>query len=218
MCLKCAHHSVWGQLVFTFIYYNSFPTSPLSVAKESTTVEKCVRQPWSWCEAPHISTVISLLIHLIVDVKKCVRHFFVRTHPLYMRPQCFCYWECICLCTWKYFNSFGKTSIITRNVFLHLYLVQWIPYKHVEKGTPASGTEMVHGSILQHIWTNYLAVWVFLQVTHISSTVHSKFISMWVSSLERFSSGNWAAFFPSSSAFLLPFVTGSVFLVCAAHL
>jgi len=27
------------------------------------------------------------LIHLIVDVKKCVRHFFVRTHPFYMRPQ-----------------------------------------------------------------------------------------------------------------------------------
>jgi len=27
MCLKCAHHSFWGQIVFTFIYYNSFPTS-----------------------------------------------------------------------------------------------------------------------------------------------------------------------------------------------
>ena len=74
MCLKCAHHSVWGQIVFTFIYYNSFPTSPLSVAKESTAVEKCVHQPWSWREAPHISTVISLLIHLLV-------------HPLYMGPQ-----------------------------------------------------------------------------------------------------------------------------------
>ena len=85
--LKCAHHSFWGQIVFTFIYYNSFPTSPLSVAKESTAVEKCVRQPWNLREAPHISTVISLLIHLIVDVKTCVRHFFVRTHPLYMRPQ-----------------------------------------------------------------------------------------------------------------------------------
>ena len=72
--------------MFTFIYYNSFPTSPLSVAKESTAVEKCVRQPWSWREAPHISTVISLLIHLIVDVKKCVRHFFVRTYPLCMTP------------------------------------------------------------------------------------------------------------------------------------
>ena len=65
MCLKCAHHSVRGQIVFTFIYYKSFPTSPLSVAKESTTVEKCECQLWSWCEAPHISTVISLLIHLI---------------------------------------------------------------------------------------------------------------------------------------------------------
>ena len=86
MC-TCAHHSVWGLIVFTFIYYNSFPTSPLSVTKETTAVEKCVRQPLSWHEAPHISTVISLLIHLIVDVKKCVRHFFVRTHPLYMRPQ-----------------------------------------------------------------------------------------------------------------------------------
>ena len=86
MCLKWAHHSFWRQIVFTFIHFNSFPTSPLSVAKESIAVEKCIRQTWSWRDAPHISTVISLLIHLIVDVKKCVRHFFVRTHPLYMRP------------------------------------------------------------------------------------------------------------------------------------
>ena len=71
-----------------FIYYNSFPTSPVSVAKESTAVEKCVRQPWSWREAQQISTVISLLIHLIVDVKKCVCRFFVRMHKIwvYMRP------------------------------------------------------------------------------------------------------------------------------------
>ena len=68
--------------MFTFIYYNSFPTSPLSVAKETTAAEKCVRQPWNLREAPHISTFISLLIHLIVDVKKCVRHFFVCKHPL----------------------------------------------------------------------------------------------------------------------------------------
>ena len=81
MCLKCAHHSVWGHIVFTFIYYNRFPTSPLSVAKESTAVEKCVRQPWSWREAPHISKVILLMIHLIVDVKKCVRHFLVLYAP-----------------------------------------------------------------------------------------------------------------------------------------
>ena len=72
--------------MFTFIYYNSFPTSPLSVAKETTAVEKCVRQPSDLREAPHISTFISLLIHLIVDVKKYVPHFFVSTHPLYMRP------------------------------------------------------------------------------------------------------------------------------------
>ena len=72
--------------MFTSIYHNGFPTSPLSVAKETTAVEKCVQQPWDLREAPHISTVISLLIHLIVDVKKCVRHFFVLTHPLYMRP------------------------------------------------------------------------------------------------------------------------------------
>ena len=70
----------------TFIYYNSFQTSSLSVTKESTAVEMCVRQPWSWRDAPHISTGISLLIHLIIDVKKCLRHFFVRTHHLYMRP------------------------------------------------------------------------------------------------------------------------------------
>ena len=87
MRLKCAHHSVWGQIVFTFIYYNSFPTSPLSVAKESTAVEKCVGQPWSLREAPHISTVISLLIHLIVDMKKCVRHFFVRTYLCTWGPR-----------------------------------------------------------------------------------------------------------------------------------
>ena len=31
--------------MFTFIYYNSFPTSPLSVTKESTAVEKCVHSP-----------------------------------------------------------------------------------------------------------------------------------------------------------------------------
>ena len=36
-----------------------------------------------------MSTDISLLIQLIVDVKKCVRHFFVHTYPLYMRPQIF---------------------------------------------------------------------------------------------------------------------------------
>ena len=86
MCLRWAHHSVWGQIVFTFIYCNSFPTSPLSVAKESIAVEKCIRQPWRLSETLHISTVISLLIHLMVDVKKCVRHFFSRTYPLYMRP------------------------------------------------------------------------------------------------------------------------------------
>ena len=34
------------QIVFTFIYYNSFPTSPPRVTKESVAVEKCVRQPW----------------------------------------------------------------------------------------------------------------------------------------------------------------------------
>jgi len=73
--------------VFTFIHYNSFPTSPLSVAKETTAVEKCVGQPWDLRDAPHISTFISLLIHLIVDVKKCICQFFVRTHPLYMRPK-----------------------------------------------------------------------------------------------------------------------------------
>ena len=51
--------------MFTFIYYNSFPTSPLGVAKESTAVEKSVR------------------------------HFIVRTHPLYMRP----------LESWRCFNK-----------------------------------------------------------------------------------------------------------------
>jgi len=107
MC-TCAHHSVWGLIVFTFIYYNSFPTSPLSVTKETTAVEKCVRQPWSLREAPHISTVISLLIHLIVDVKKLVRHFFVCTHPLYMRPQVIWRHElqhCLSsICTLMYFD------------------------------------------------------------------------------------------------------------------
>jgi len=81
MCLRCAHHSVWGQIVFTFIYYNSFPTSPLSVTKESSAVEKCARQPWSWRQAPHISLVTSLLVHLIVDVKKSVCHFFCPFAP-----------------------------------------------------------------------------------------------------------------------------------------
>jgi len=48
MCLRCAHHSVWGQIVFTFIDYNSSPTSPLSVAKESSAVEKYRALKLAW--------------------------------------------------------------------------------------------------------------------------------------------------------------------------
>jgi len=119
MCLKCAHHSVWGQIVFKFIYYNSFPTSPLSVAKESTAVEKCVRQPWSWREGPHNSTVISLFIHLIVDVKKCVHHFFVRTHPLYMRPLR-PRWICVQHPLQEFSQSCLTHDVVVFFMFMHL--------------------------------------------------------------------------------------------------
>ena len=110
--------------MFTFIYYNSFPTSPLSVAKESTAVEKCVRQPWNLREAPHISMFISLLIHLIVDVKKCVSHFFVRTYPLYMRPQIISTW-----CIQSPASTLGETPK---------------PASQPERGPACSSTQQFH--------------------------------------------------------------------------
>lgn len=47
-----------------FLVINSFPASPLSVAKGIISVETYVRQPVSWCGAPHLSMVLVALIHL----------------------------------------------------------------------------------------------------------------------------------------------------------
>lgn len=48
--------------------------------------EKHVGQPTRCRGAPHISMVISLLIHLNVSVEKCVCSIFMRMHLLCMRP------------------------------------------------------------------------------------------------------------------------------------
>ena len=81
MCLWCAHYYEDFHII------NSFPASPLSVAKETIAAETCVRQPWSWRGVLHISTVISLLIRLNVAEESDVRHVFVHTQHWYMRPQ-----------------------------------------------------------------------------------------------------------------------------------
>ena len=57
-----------------FHIINSYPASPLSVTKGAVAVETCAHQPWIWLGAPHVSMVISLLIHLNVRVENDVRH------------------------------------------------------------------------------------------------------------------------------------------------
>lgn len=69
-----------------FHIINSFPVSPLSVAKETIAVEMCICHLGSWLGAPQVSTVIVGLTHLNVSVEMDVRQDSVHMQVLYMRP------------------------------------------------------------------------------------------------------------------------------------